>query len=372
MTMKITRVETIPIKIPYKKQYKTSLSIKTVAANLLVKIYTDQEIVGIGECAPYPAFSGDTQETVKAVIDHHLAQQVINEDPFNIEKLSEKMESTLPHHQFAKASIDMALHDIVGKALSVPVYKLLGGLYHDQIPVSAGIGIGSPKEVQEAALHAVTEGYKTLKVKIGIGIHEDLDTVKTIREAVGDEIKIRVDANQAYNRRSAINVVKRMEKYDLELVEQPVKAWDIKGLASIVRAVDTPIAADESVMSFHAALEVVSKGAADALCLKIGKLGGLSNTKKTAIIAEAAGIQCWVGTMMETGVGTSANINFVAGTRNVELASEGVRPPTHLLKHDLVEDFIKMSNGFVEVSSVDRPGLGVDIEEDKLREYVVD
>ena len=367
--MKIIRVETVPIRIPYTKGYKTSLSTKVVQAAVLVKIYTDEDLVGIGECAPYPSFSGDTQETAKVVIDRYLAPVILNEDPFSLERLSTKMESTLPHHQFAKAAIDIALHDIVGKSLNVPVYKLLGGRCRDQILVSAGIGIGSPEEVREAAEHAVKEGYRTLKVKIGMGVNEDVETVRTIRNAVGDGIKIRVDANQAYNARTAIKIIKKMEVYDLELVEQPVKGWDMEGLARVAHSVDTPIAADESVMTFNAALEVIRRKAADILCLKVAKLGGLTNVRKAAIIADAADMQCWVGTMMETGVGTSANIHFVAATKNIEIASEGVRPPKHLLKDDVVSEYIKMRNGLVDVSSVDRPGLGVELDEEKVKKY---
>lgn len=372
IVVKIKRVETIAIKIPYKKGYKTSLGTKIVQANVLVKIYTDDEIVGVGECAPYPSFSGDTYETAKVVIDRYLAPVILDEDPFDLERLSTKMESTLPHHQFAKAAIDIALYDIVGKALKVPVYKLLGGLFRDRIPASAGIGIGPPEEVREGAEHAVNEGYRTLKVKIGRGVREDVETVKAIRKTVGDGVKIRVDANQAYNPRTAIKIIQKMEEYDLELVEQPVKGWDIEGLARVARAVDTPIAADESVMLFNAALDVIRRNAADILCLKVGKLGGLGNVRKAAVIADAADIQCWVGTMMESGVGTSANIHFVAATKNIEIASEGVRPPTHLLKDDVVKDFIKMKNGLVEVSSVERPGLGIELDEDKVRQYSIE
>jgi len=363
--MKITKIESIPISIPLRKPYVISRGPILTLDHIVTKVYTDENIIGFGEAAPLPIFSDETQEDIKIIIDNYLAPVVIGEDPFDMEKLLEKMDKSITGHTFAKAAIECALWDIMGKSVKKPVYKLLGGLYRDKIPVVWAVGLGNPSEMAEEAKKYVEMGFTTIKIKIGINPKKDLERVAAVRSAIGDGPSVRVDANQGYTADVAIKICRKMEKYDLELIEQPVPRHDLNGMAAVARALDTPIMADESVFTPEDAIQVVRKEAAGIINIKIMKSGGLYNSKKIAAIAESAGIPCIVGSMIEMGIGTVAGAHFACAIKIIRYPCELIG--NMLLEDDILKEQYVGEKGFLRIPQ--GHGLGIEVKEDGIDKY---
>lgn len=363
--MEITKVEAFPVYIPVQIAFSTSLgATPPKRKHVVVVVQTDEGITGIGEAAPSPTYHEESQESILHSIREYYGPALVGEDPFNLENILEKAHRTLVGNPYALAAIDFALHDIMGKKTGLPACKLLGGRYRERIPVVWVISLSTKLEdMAKEAVEAVQKGFKTLKIKVGVDPKQDLKRVATVREAVGEAAEIRVDANQGWTPDQAIKTIKKLERYDLQLVEQPVPGWDLEGMARITKAIDTPIMADESMFSPQTALRIIRMEAADILNIKIMKPGGLYNSKKVAMIAEAADIPCLVGSMLEMGIGTAAGAHFAAANRIVKYPCEMIGPA--YFGADVIREDMKPKKGYVDVPK--KPGLGVELDYDMLR-----
>ena len=244
--LKITGINTRLIRIPFTEFLRASYGGRSHASYLLVTIETDEGVVGYGE------HDGLFYETADAFIHSELKPLLLGEDPLQIEFLTHKMEHFFMWNSFAPypiSAIDMALYDIKGKVLGVPVYELLGGMYRDRMEVTGLIHMHGIDEDVASAVRLKEGGYKVLKIKVGHEPARDMERLAAIRDAVGPEMPFRIDPNMAWSPRTAVRWIGRMEKYGLQWVEQPVPAWDLKGLLEVARAVDTPLSADESCMT---------------------------------------------------------------------------------------------------------------------------
>jgi muconate/chloromuconate cycloisomerase len=362
--LKITRIEAFTVDIPYHKPFVINGGPSYVGDHVLTRVHTDEGIVGYGEGAPMVSYSDETQKDILNGVLDYLAPAVVGMDPFDLEAIHHRMEMVLPGHHFAKASIDLALYDIMGKKLGLPAYALLGGKVRESVPIAWVVGIGTIDEmVAEAVHHVKTYGFGTVKLKIGREPKKDIDVVRAVREALGPNVKIRVDANQGYDVATAIKTLRQMERYDLELVEQPVPKWNILGMAEVAAALDVPIEADESMFGYHDAATLIRLKACDIINIKIMKPCGLYGSKKVAAVAEAAGITCLVGSMVEFGPGTAAGLHFAAAHRVVAHACEMVGGM--FFKGDVVEEDFSLGaivNGSLPVPQ--GPGLGVTLKEE--------
>jgi muconate/chloromuconate cycloisomerase len=365
--MKVTSAEIIPVSIPMKKPFSISGGIIKTADHVIVKLHTSNGLIGYGEGIPLPAYSEETQETVYYAIKNFLSDCVIDEDPLNIEKIIARMEMVLPGHQYAKAGVEFAIWDLIGKSLEMPIYKLIGGLYRDNIPLAWSIGYASVEEMVEEAVEKVKEGYRVVKVKIGRGATIDLEIVRSVREAIGNNIQMRVDANQGYTLDVAFKILRKMEQYDLQLIEQPLNKYDLDGMAKIARALDTPILADESVFGPDSAMKVIRAGAADIINIKIAKPGGIYNAKKVAAIAEAANVPCEVGSNLEFAIGTAAGAQLAASTKNITYECE-LNGPVYIVDDICKEPYVPI-NGYLEVPK--GYGLGIEVDEKKIEKYKI-
>ncbi|MGB5933154.1 MAG: enolase C-terminal domain-like protein [Anaerolineae bacterium] len=360
--MKIAEVMTAVVDMPFYKEFHISGGGSPGATHVLVKIISGEGIEGIGEAAPLTTYSEESYGTVDHVIRDFLRPALLGQDPLDREVIEERMEEAIPGHHMAKAAVDIALYDLVGKSLGLPVFKLLGGLYRDKIPQAWSIGIADSQTMAQEAKHFVEIGYKAIKIKIGRDPEEDLEHLSAVRKAIGPGVKLRVDANQGYRSGEALPVLRRMEQFDLEYIEQPLPRWDVEGLRALAAALDTPILADESVFTPQDVITLVRRQAADVINIKVAKCG-LSNGKRIAAIAEAAGLRCMVGSMIELGPGTAAGVHFAAATRNVTHACELVGPL--LFKDDVLEEKIFSTQpvgGYWQVSH--EPGLGIRLRKD--------
>jgi L-alanine-DL-glutamate epimerase-like enolase superfamily enzyme len=269
------------------------------------------------------------------------------------------MDRTLYGNGAAKAAIDIAFHDLLGKMTDLPTFQLLGGRVRQEVPLSWVLGIQTPEKAVEEAHHFLKKGIKTIKVKIGGDPEEDIKKIRLIRERLGDQVKLRVDANQGYRSDQAIQILRRMEAFDLESIEQPVPAYDIDGMRQVAEALDTPVMADESVFSLQDAYQVISRRAADIINIKVGKVGGLLPAKKIAALAESANLPCTIGSNLELGVGTSASLHFGLSTPNILYPCDlAIGPFLH--QEEIIDPVFELVEGKIE--PMKGPGLGVSLK----------
>jgi L-alanine-DL-glutamate epimerase-like enolase superfamily enzyme len=240
---------------------------------------------------------------------------LIGEDPFNIETIVAKMDAATHANNHSKAVVDFALHDLMGKALGVPTYKLLGGMSNPKIPLAYVMSFGTAEEVAKEAKVRVDAGFPGLKLKVGAkNPDDDIDMVAAVREAVPSDIKVMIDANGGWMYHQALYVLQRVAKYDVFLCEQPVPWWDVEGLARLRRKVDVPVFADESAAELGNLLQILKVEAADGFFLKVPKAGGILKSRRWVDIAKGANMPVMCGCMVNSGLGCAAEAAFLGAT----------------------------------------------------------
>ena len=366
--MKIERIEVIPFGIPIRK-FTDAYTGFSASNAVLVKMYSNDGYIGYGEaCAWEPEFYGETLESVSTTIEKYIAPKIIGEDPRNINKVLSIIDANVAKITCAKEGIDLALHDLVGKILDVPVYILLGGKFRDMIPVASEIGIDTPEKMIKNAIEVLDLGIRVIKIKGSSNHALDVERIKAVRQAVGNDIELRLDPNAAWDVNSTIKTMKLLEDCNLQLLEQPVPGWDLKGMAHIRNNIGIPLMADESVWSPQDAIRISEYGAADLLNIKISKSCGLHLGKKIENVAESLGLPCIVGTEIEPGFSMIAKIHLASSMKIHPLASEFTE--LSLLKRNVLNYNIEIIDGCLKVP--DKPGLGVELNEDIFNECKYD
>ncbi len=356
--MKITDLKVEVVKIPLKKPFRIAFAVQDHSVNVLVKVMTDEGIWGIGEAAPFEPVTGESTATVLEVLKV-FKQGLIGMDAFNIEGIHEMMNRLFVGNSAAKAAVDIAMYDIKGKAMGQPLYKVLGG-HSNQFVSDMTIGLDTPENMAKEAKERVQkDGYTVLKVKAGINPADDIRALTLIREAVGENVRLRVDANQGYTVNDAVRTLKAFEKIGVEAVEQCLPWWNMDGAKFIRSKVDLKVMLDESIHSPIDAARACKIDAADLLNIKLMKCGGLYQAEKINAIAEANHVQCMVGCMLETKVAITAGASLVAAKRNITEAD----CDSFLYA---VDPEMGMPGGFTIKDGVftlsEKPGLGLDID----------
>jgi L-alanine-DL-glutamate epimerase-like enolase superfamily enzyme len=314
----IRQIEVYPVTIRYKKPFIISQGASIQSQDVIVKVITDYEAVGWGESAPSLRVTGENQKSVLRTLDK-IAPKLIRTCPLRIEKNVEFMDSIVKGNLAAKASIDIALHDILGKTARKQLFMLMGG-YRTEVLTDITLSIKSPKEMAIDAVRAVRNGFKALKIKVGTNPIEDFDRIEEIRNAIGSKVQLRIDANGGWTPKQAIEVLNRMDRFNVQFVEQPCKAENLKGLAEVRRNSPIPVMADESVHTPEDALRIIEAEAADMINIKLMKAGGIAKARKIATVAEAAGIPCMIGCMGETEIGIAGGTHLAAAAKNIQYA----------------------------------------------------
>ena len=302
----------------YSEPFRIAPGITTEANNVVVKLVTDYGGIGWGESSPSKRVTGETAETVTRTLDK-IGPKLIRTCPLRIEQDVELMDTIVEGNPAAKAAVDMALHDVLGKTVEKPLFMLIGG-YRTEVVTDITLGIKPPKDMAVDAAKAVKEGFRALKVKLGTNVAKDIERVRTVREAAGYDVQIRVDANQGWTAKQAVDVLNKIEKFKIQFAEQPVSAQDIKGLREVRRNSPVPIMADESVHSPRDALRLIRAEAVDLINIKLMKCGGILNGRKIAEVAEAAGVPCMIGCMSESEIGIAGAAHLAAGVKNIHYA----------------------------------------------------
>lgn len=364
--MKVTKVEAIPFRIPYLAPLKFGTAGYLEAAeHILVKIHTNEGIVGISEATPRPTIYGESQSSVLFAIQNWFAPMIIGLDPSHIEKIWKKLK-TIYWNPTAKGAIDLALHDAVARARGIPLWEMLGG-FSDSIQVGWTLGLRSIPEMIREAEDMLNKGLRVFKVKVGIEPKKDIEVIKSLRESLGPDVLIYADANMAYSVSTAIQTIKRMEEYGLAFVEEPVPNWDWRGRLKVAQAISIPIMGDESVFSPEDVAREIDLGAIGIISIKTPRTG-YTLSMKIIHLAEAAGIPCLMGTQAETGIGTLASAHFGAAQSNVSFPSE--ISSFLFLKDDLLAEPVPFKDGVIGLPK--RPGNGAIIEEGKVKKYRID
>ncbi|MEA2089180.1 MAG: dipeptide epimerase, partial [Thermoproteota archaeon] len=245
--MGIEWIEVYRTVLNYYEPFRISAGTTTESCNIIVKIFTDYGVIGWGESSPSKRVTGETPETIVKVLDN-IATRLIGMCPLRIEQIVDAMDKWVAGNPSAKATVDLALHDIMGKTVRKPLFRLMGG-FREEVLTDLTLGIKAPREMAKDASKAVEKGFEALKVKVGVNPKEDVERVKMIREAVGPNIAIRIDANQGWTPTQAIKALNKLERFNVEFAEQPVRAEDIGGLARVKKKSSIPVMADESVHS---------------------------------------------------------------------------------------------------------------------------
>jgi L-alanine-DL-glutamate epimerase-like enolase superfamily enzyme len=390
-TTKITEIETIPLSLPVrpfedgvdktgahvapgkyyrgepirrnrKRDDKGALLMDYV----LVKIHTSKGVVGMGEA---PTDGVETLEAVKFTIDRYMAPNLIGLNPFDIERNNDvvslqKDGRVIPHH--AIAAINYALYDILGKALNVPLYTLLGGLFRNKVLASIEVPKGYPEEMAAHSLEYYKQGIRGIKAKVGSDPDRDAKSLKAIREALGDKISLRADANQGYTIQEAMRLCRLAREYDvgLELLEQPIASSDLEGLGRLAKSVDIPLEADESADSLSQVFQILRNDSCDLINTKCSKSGGISGVRKWAAVAEAARKSIVIGTEYGLGGMVASKVHLGCAIKNADPVVEF----TEIMLHDLLlKKPLELKDGYIEVPN--GPGIGWEFDDKKIEQY---
>lgn len=356
--MKISKLTVDPVTIRYKFEFTTAYGTERETVHALIRIYNDDGTVGIGEAAPLTDFTGENYQTVQKLVTNEFSKILIGLDPFDHSLIHSRLDK-ISGNAAAKASVDIALYDLMGKSLRVPVYRFLGGKLRAKIEVAEVIGIDEPSRMADAALRLKKQGFRTIKMKVGSGkVAEDAERVAAVRDAIGDRVDLRVDANNSYSVEKATQLGRKIKRYELAYLEQPVPARNLAGLAKVRRKTGIPITADEAVHTSKDALRVIRYDAADNIAIKFAKCGGICEAKTISNIANAAGLKCVLISAFEIGVGVAANIHVACSSASIELPCEiGIGP-----EYD-DEITTGLENGLTWMGVPTRSGLGIELSD---------
>ena len=364
--MKIIDIKTHIVKIRYHKPEIWSLGVREGSTPLILEIFTDEGITGVGE-----GRSPISTSSLEFLIHNDIKPLLIGEDPFNIERISKKifiksgLELCDDIGVYMKSGIDIALWDIIGKKLNVPLYKLIGGKYREKVEFGYYLFRDDFNIMISDAKKAMERGFRLLKFKVGIyDAKDDVRTVKVLREALGPNVLLFCDANQAWSVGTAIKVLKQMEDYDIFAVEQPTARKDFEGQKYIRNSVNIPISINEGVYTAEDAYNIISHGCADIIATDIHRPGGIMEAKKLAGIAEAAKISVIGHSGGELDIATAAYLHFFSSTPNFIYPNDSYY---YHFEDFLIKEPFKFEGPYIKVP--EKPGLGIELDYSKLEKY---
>jgi muconate cycloisomerase len=384
--MKITGIETFRVALPTRRTHTWAGNYTPIGKDyVIVRLRVEDGTTGVGEAqvlkdwgGDFGARYGEAPQTTVTVINEFLAPLLVGEDVRQIERLHARMDKFVRGYPYAKAALDVAIHDAVGKLHGLPVYQLLGGLVRREVPLAHSLGLMEIEPAVTEAQQAVDEGIRTIKVKVGIDAARDVEIVRRIRKQVGPDVRIRVDANQGYRSwKEALQVTRRMQEFDIQYMEQPVEG--VENMARVAQATDVPIMADESAWTAHDVLRIIQLQAAELLSVYYTKPGGFMKAKKLLAVAETGGLRCDINGSAEMGVGNAANLHLAASSAILDLpgsipvTSTAEKTVTRVAGHKYLDDLITEPFAYRDGHLLvpDGPGLGIELDEAKLRKYRV-
>jgi L-alanine-DL-glutamate epimerase-like enolase superfamily enzyme len=360
--LKIRAVELYHVPRKLRKPFVTSLGYNEYAQSVYVKIITDSELVGYGECTPSPYINGETHETC-FVVGKLLAQGLIDKDPLDISSNFELMSKLIYANNSIKSAFDIAQYDLISKSEDLPLYKYLGGEISKKIYTDYTVSVGDINGMVEDAIKVKESGYQIIKVKLGKGGEKDVERIKNIREAVGSDIKLRVDANQGWEVDEAERTLTALKEFDIQYCEEPIRRYKFDILPELRRQSPIKIMADESVLDHYDAHRLINTGACDYINIKLGKSSGIFKALKIIKVAEKAKMKLQLGGFLESRLLFTANAHLAHTSEYC--AFYDFDSPLFALENPIVGGMEYGENG--EVVLNDKPGLGLSIDEKYLK-----
>jgi len=382
--MKISGIETFVINLPTRRQHTWAGNYSPIGQGyVIVKLNLEDGTFGVGEAqvlkdwgGEFGSKYGEAPKTTVAMIHEYLEPLIVDEDVRCIENIHHKMDKFVKGYPYAKAAIDVAMHDALGKLLGVPVYQLLGGLVRREVPIAHSIGLMEMDKAVREAQEVWDEGITCVKVKVGLDAKQDLELIRRIRKAVPD-VAIRVDANQGYDTwKEALRVTRQMADMDIWFMEQPVEG--LEAMARVAQNTEVPIMADEGAWNAHDVLRIIQHQAAEMISIYYTKAGGFMKSRKLVAVAETGGLQCDVNGSAEMGVGNAANLHLAASSSGVTIpgsipiTSTAEVQRTKVAGHKYLDDIIKEPYQYKDGHMIvpDGPGLGIELDFDKVEKYL--
>jgi muconate cycloisomerase len=364
--MRIVEIEPILVDVPLREPVKGVHGVTAVQRSALVRVRSDAGVEGWGNVDPTPGYSAvsarDVHDTVR-----RLAPVLVGADPFNVHRALAAMDREVTERYEAKAAIEMALVDLAARALGVPVATLLGGRVRDEVTFNAWIGTVAPAQAAREATAWLARGFRSAKIKVDGATDEGVERVAAVRAAVAGRMALRVDFNESLRLADAVAFIRRLQPFDLMLVEQPIPRADIAGLAQIRRGIGIPLMADESVTGPASLIEIIRREAADFVKVKVMKQGGLLRTRATVDCAAAAGLRVVIGHGFGLTLSTLAEAAVAAVSEAVVDGCESVGPLK--MAGDVVTEAVRLDAGVLRLG--DAPGLGAIVDPDALKRYRV-
>ncbi|CAN5588089.1 dipeptide epimerase [soil metagenome] len=361
---KVAKIEIIPIRLPLTVPFVVAYASYSDVQSVLVKITSPSGAEGWGEATPDPHVTGESWHGVAENLRHSLAPVIVGTDARNIALAHAMMNDLLAFNPSAKAAIDIALHDLAGRVYGTPVWALLGGACRDHLTISRVVSMLSPQEMADDALRHVSDGFDTIKLKVGDTASPQLDVerIHAVREAVGPGIGIKVDVNQGWSHPgTAIAVIRESASARPAYFEQPVSSWNIEGLAEVRKQTGAIIMADETCLGPVDMQRIVSLRAADLVNIKLMKSGGIAPALKVNTIAETSGITSQIGTMVESSIASAAGLHTALSLSNVLTVEMG---GPLMIAEDVGDVRGWYSKNTITVP--DKPGLGIIVDEDRV------
>lgn len=364
--MRITGLRATPVAVPFVEDEIWAFGGRRGMVSIVLELLTDEGAVGLGEAAAYPS-----ADIVLAVFDS-VEPLILGEDPFNIERIMKRINVVGTWHHVkatspAIAAVEMACWDIVGKASGQPLVNLFGGRVRDEVEFFYYLSRKSPADMGADAAAGVTAGFRTFYLKVGSdNPNEDIERVEAIRDAAGSDALIRVDSNEAWSSAAAIRIITEMERFGLELVEQPVSGRNLAEMAYVRSRINTPLLANEASWTRYDQLELIKAGAADVVSVDNQMDGGLLNLKRGAGMCEVAGLPVLKHSLGELGIAAYAGVHVMASTPNFLYANQGYGS---FLSDDIVAGAspLPYKNGCLAVP--EKPGLGVELDMERVQKY---
>lgn len=370
--LKIVSVETTILDVPLIRPHKFATTTADAQPILLVAVTTAGGVTGYGEgvVPGGPWWGGESVETMKAIVDRYIAPYITGRGVDDITGIMVDLERIVANARFAKAAVDVALHDAWARSLGVPVHTLLGGAFRTGVDVRWALGAAPLEEIVEEVTHKMEQRLNfAFKLKMG-ALDPVVDTERVVKvvEAFDGKVGFSIDVNARWDRFTALRHVPQLVDGGVELIEQPTPADQLDVLAEINRRVAAPVMADESVQTPHDAYEVATRGAADVIALKTTKCGGLQRSKQVVAVAKAAGLRCHGATSIEGPIGTAASVHFACAEPGIDYGSELFGP--QLFAVELLQRPLEYSDGRVHLPQ--GPGLGVELDMDVVKHLTRD
>ncbi|TVR71053.1 MAG: dipeptide epimerase [Marinilabiliales bacterium] len=360
--MRITRVEVYKASIRLKKPFIISLGAITHADNIYLRIITDRGVTGYGECSPSLTINGESQGTCTDV-GHYLARTLIGKDPRDIEGCTAIMDAVIYGNTSIKSAFDIALHDIAARVKGLPLFEFLGGNERKELYTDYTVSLDDASVMAADALEIMNRGFRFIKVKLGDNRENDLRRVASIRSAVGPEIPLRLDANQGWDRETAVLLLNDLAGMNIEYCEEPIPRWDFMSLPEVRRSSPVPLMADESCLDQNDASRLIGLGACDYINIKLGKSSGLHKAVKIAGVASRAGVLMMVGGFMESRLAFTASAHL--SLTNDHIVFSDFDSPMMMEEDPVTGGIVYGENGLVDVP--DGPGLGASVDEGYLQ-----